>query len=369
MSDLEYMSRAIRLASKGRYTTRPNPNVGCVIVNQGEVVGEGYHRKAGEAHAEVNALLQAGSRAEGSNVYVTLEPCSHTGKTPPCADALVNAGVAKVVVAMTDPNPMVAGRGLTRLREAGIEVVEGVMENSAHKLNPGFIKRMQTNLPYVRVKLAMSLDGRTAMASGESKWITGAQSRADVHRLRALSGCMLTGSGTVIEDNPSMQFRVADFPQLVQAIPVDTQQPMRVIVDSARQVPLNSKIFGSPGHVAVATVTGDDLPVTDSHHIEQLVFAPKGGKVPLKELMHRLAEMQINDVMVEAGAGLCGALLQQQLVDEMVIYMAPHIMGDSARGLFTIPGLETMQDRIGINIQDIRAIGQDWRITVVPEYP
>jgi diaminohydroxyphosphoribosylaminopyrimidine deaminase/5-amino-6-(5-phosphoribosylamino)uracil reductase len=333
------------------------------------VIGEGFHHKAGEPHAEINALMQAGGNARGATVYVTLEPCSHTGRTPPCADALVEAGVERVVIAMSDPNPKVAGRGIRRLRDAGIEVTENVQSASAYALNKGFIKRMQTGLPYVRVKLAMSLDGRTAMASGESRWITGSEARQDVHRMRAFSGAIMTGSGTVIADNPSMDFRLEEYPQLAAEIPADAQQPLKVVVDSQLKTPRSCRILSEPHRVLIATGTGHS-------HIEQfqasgislVQFDAMDGRVPLEALLQELAGREINDVMVEAGPGLAGALLGEQLVDELVVYMAPHIMGDMARGLFVLPGLERMADRITVTIDDIRAIGNDWKITASPGY-
>ena len=369
MNDTAYMARAIQRARKGFYTARPNPRVGCVIVKDDQIVGEGYHHRAGEPHAEIHALKAAGENARGAAVYVTLEPCSHTGRTPPCANALVAAGVQRVVVAMADPNPDVAGQGLARLREAGIDITEGVLQTPAMDLNPGFIKRMMYGLPYVRVKSAMSLDGRTAMASGESKWITGEHARADVHRLRAASGAMLTGSGTVLADNPSLTFRVEDHPQLKQEIPGDTEQPLRVICDSRLQTPLDAEILNQPGHTLIATVQEDERAVSlRQTGAEVIQLEESNGKVSLSAVLRTLAEREINDVMVEAGAGLAGALLNERLVDELVIYMAPHLMGGDARGLLTLPGLESMADRVEVKIKDIRAIGNDWRITATPNY-
>jgi len=372
MNDTAYMARAIQLARQGLFTTRPNPCVGCVIVKDHQIIGEGYHHRAGEPHAEVHALSAAGEDARGATVYVTLEPCSHTGRTPPCANALINAGVQQVVVAMTDPNPEVAGQGLARLREAGIDVTEGLLQTQAMDLNPGFIKRMQQGLPFVRVKLAMSLDGRTAMASGESQWITGEHARADVHRLRAASGAMLTGSGTVRADNPSLTFRVADYPQLQQEIPGDTEQPLRVICDSRLQTPMDARILNQPGRTLIATLQGNERVTTLQQvgaEVIQLEGSSANGKVSLLALLGSLANREINDVMVEAGAGLAGALLSEKLVDEFVIYMAPHLMGGNTRSLVEIPGLETMANRIKVKINDIRAIGDDWKITALPIYP
>ena len=369
MNDTAYMARAIQLARKGLFTARPNPCVGCVIVNDNQIVGEGYHRKAGEPHAEIHALKAAGENAKGSTVYVTLEPCSHTGRTPPCANALIDAEVKRVVVAMTDPNPEVAGQGLMRLREAGIDVTEGVLESQSMGLNPGFIKRMRHGLPYVRVKMAMSLDGRTAMASGESQWITGEHARADVHQLRAACGAMLTGSGTVLGDNPSLTFRMEDHPQLQEKIPDDTEQPLRVICDSQLQTPPDANILNQPGRTLIATLPeSQDVDVLQQAGAEVIQLEAYGGKVSLLALLRTLAEREINDVMVEAGAGLAGALLRDRLVDELVIYLAPHLMGSNARGLVNIPELDAMKDRVKLDIQDIHAIGEDWKITATPIY-
>lgn len=359
--DHQFMQRALRLAQKGLYSTDPNPRVGCVLVKNEKIVGEGWHQKAGEPHAEVLALRAAGEHARGATAYVTLEPCSHTGKTPPCADALVNAGVARVIAAMQDPNPQVAGQGLKRLQENGIEVESGLMEAQARVLNPGFIKRMETGLPYVRVKLAMSLDGRTAMASGESQWITGAAARRDVQLLRARSSAVLTGIETVLADDPSMNVRLA-----VEELAVDEiRQPLRVVLDSALRFPSSAKIAEVAGDVLVMTTSTKAI---DAVGCQIVQVAEKDGHVDLKAALQYLAEREINEVHVEAGAVLSGAFLQQQLVDEIVVYMAPHIMGDEARGLFALPGLSKMKDRISLDIQDVRMLGKDLRITAKPEY-
>lgn len=360
--DQLYMAKAIQLARKGLYTTQPNPRVGCVLVKQGQIVGEGYHLKAGEGHAEVNALQQAGEQARDATAYVSLEPCSHHGKTPPCADALVAAGVSRVVAAMQDPNPQVSGQGLKRLQDAGIETECGILEAEAEKLNPGFIKRMRTGLPYVRIKLAMSLDGRTAMASGESQWITGAAARQDVQRLRARSSVVLTGSGTVIADDPSMNVRISAAQLGTEIAP---HQPLRAIIDSELKVPLQRQIFSLPGETWVYSRKAVSA---DSRQIKVVTCDQHSGKLQLESVLHHLAEHQANEVHVEAGSELCGALLAQQLVDEIVVYMAPHIMGDSAKGLFHLPGLEDMQQRIDLQIEDIRAVGSDWRMIVRPVY-
>lgn len=351
------MQRALRLAQKGLYSTDPNPRVGCVLVKDGNIVGEGWHKKTGEAHAEVLALRQAGNDAKAATAYVTLEPCSHTGKTPPCAEALVQAEVSRVVVAMQDPNPLVAGQGLRRLQDSGIEVKSGLMEIQARALNPGFIKRMETGLPYVRVKMAMSLDGRTAMASGESQWITGEAARQDVQLLRARSSAILTGIGTVLSDDPSMNVRLS-----AQELNVDeVRQPLRVVLDSGLRFPAKAKIAEVEGDVLIMTTSRNDVD-------NAVQLAEKNGHVDLNAALNYLAEQEINEIHVEAGAILSGAFLQQQLVDEIVVYMAPHIMGDEARGLFALPGLSKMKDRISLDIQDVRMLGKDLRITAKPVY-
>ncbi len=356
-SDTLYISKAIQLAEKGLYSTQPNPRVGCVIVLNNEIVGEGYHQQAGGPHAEVFALQQAGNRARGATAYVSLEPCSHQGKTSPCADALINAGVARVVCAMQDPNPLVAGRGLEKLQAAGIKTSVGLMQAQAEKLNPGFIKRMQTGLPFVRVKLAMSVDGRTAMASGESQWITGEHARADVQKYRARSSVVLTGSGTVLADDPSMNVRLTSHEL---GIAVDVHQPLRAIIDSTLTVSTDSNIFKQSGETIVFSTQQAEHAIT---------LAEKDKRVDLHALMKYLADhYQANEVHVEAGSKLCGALLSQQLIDEIIVYIAPHIMGDSAMGLFHLPELQTMQQRIDVEIKDIRAIGKDWRLTARPKY-
>ena len=362
MSDHAYMARAIQLAQKGLYTTDPNPRVGCVVVQNDQIVGEGWHEKAGEAHAEIHALKQAGDKAQGATAYVTLEPCSHHGRTPPCADALIDAGVSRVVVAMQDPNPLVAGKGLQKLQQAGIEIEAGVLEQQASALNPGFIKRMSKGLPYVRVKLAMSLDGRTAMASGESKWISGEQARHDVQTLRARSSAILTGSGTVLADDPSMNVRLSAQDLGIKSEP---EQPLRVVIDNNLSCSQEAKIFGLTGKSLVLTASA-------SHHwqkpgVEMVQLEAHNQRIDLVEAMKYLAGREINEVHVEAGSILCGALLAAGVVDEIVIYMAAHIMGDAGKGLFHLPELNEMKQRIGLEIKDIRPIGKDWRIIVVPQ--
>lgn len=356
--DYQYMSLALRLASKGLYTTDPNPRVGCVIVKHQQVVGQGWHRQAGGPHAEIHALQEAGNNAEGATVYVTLEPCSHYGKTPPCAEALINAKVSRVVAAMRDPNPLVAGEGLQKLQAAGIQTQTGVLQHQAEALNSGFVMRMQHKRPYMRCKLAMSMDGRTAMASGESQWITDQAARRDVHHWRARSSAILTGINTVLADDPSLNARLDNLSD------DEVVQPVRVVVDSQLRMPVEAKMLSLPGQTIIATVNGDEDKIRQLQNrgAEVLRVEQNAGRVDLHALLHRLAENQINEIMVEAGPTLNGELLQQKLVDELIVYMAPLIMGDAAKGLFTLPGLEKMQDRIDLTINDIRAVGRDWRI-------
>ncbi len=355
------MARALQLARLGLYTTDPNPRVGCVMVRDGQVVGEGFHVRAGEPHAEILALRQAGEAARGATVYVTLEPCAHFGRTPPCADALIHAGVARVVAAMVDPNPRVAGQGLARLANAGIEIASGVLQAEARALNPGFISRMERGRPYVRVKLAMSLDGRTAMASGESRWITGEAARRDVQRLRARAGAILTGSGTVLADNPGLDVRLS-----AQELGIEgpVRQPLRVVLDTRLVCTPEAKLFSTGGPVLVLTAEQDparhEALRARGAEVEAVASAPRG--LDLHAVLELLARREINELHVEAGPILCGSLMQAGLVDELVIYMAPHLMGNDARGLLNL-GLEHMDERVPLRIEDIRAVGGDWRIT------
>ena len=366
MNDREYMAEAIRLAARGIYTTHPNPSVGCVIVRDGEIVGRGWHPRAGAPHAEVFALEDAGDAARGADVYVTLEPCSHHGRTPPCADGLIRAGVRRVVAAMQDPNPKVAGQGLEKLRHAGIEVETGLLADQAAALNPGFLSRLQRGRPYVRLKLAASLDGRTAMASGESRWITGAASRQDVQRLRARSSAVVTGVGTILADNPSLNVRL-DAGQLHSVDPV--RQPLRVVLDSRLRLSPAANIVTLPGGKLVVTANAD----RDAWHPLQaagaeVVLAGRdaSGRLDPAAVLELLADRDVNEVLLECGPTVAGSFMAAGLVDELVLYLAPHLMGDAARGMFTLPGLEQMQARIALEWIDVRRIGEDLRITARP---
>ncbi len=366
--DYAFMAQAIKLALKGRYTCHPNPRVGCLLVQNGRVVGEGFHQRAGEPHAEPIALSAAGDRAQGATAYVTLEPCSHHGRTPPCAYALIQAGVSRVVVAMGDPNPKVAGSGLEHLRQAGIEVHAGLLESEAQALNPGFIKRMKYGLPFVRCKLAMSLDGRTAMASGESKWITSDAARRDVHRLRALSSAVMTGVNTVIADDASLNVRLTAAELDGVELDRDLPSPQRVVLDSRLRMPLHSKMLSLPGQTTIFCLEGgpERRSALETAGAEVVSMPEDNGQVELQAVMGFLARQEINEILLEAGPRLAGSLLQAGLVNELIIYMAPHLMGDGGKGLFHLPGLVRMQDRIELEIADIRAVGRDWRITAVP---
>ncbi|HWQ94029.1 MAG TPA: bifunctional diaminohydroxyphosphoribosylaminopyrimidine deaminase/5-amino-6-(5-phosphoribosylamino)uracil reductase RibD [Gammaproteobacteria bacterium] len=366
-ADYEYMARALQLAARGLYTTHPNPRVGCVLVRDGKIVGEGWHERAGEPHAETHALQQAGEGACGATAYVTLEPCCHHGRTPPCTDALIQAGVARVVVAMIDPNPSVAGQGLEQLKRAGIRVETGVLGSEAEKLNPGFIMRMRKQRPYVRCKLAMTLDGRTATATGESKWITGEAARADVQRLRAQSSVIMTGSGTVLADDPRLTVRS-------EVIGVElTAHPMRVVLDSRLRITPKARLFKEPGETLVFTTRQEqDLFGPLRQAGAKLVSVPAvDTHVDLTTVLSYLAvQREINEILVEAGPTLSGALLQAGLIDEIVIYMAPILLGDSARGLVHLqPDIAKLMERIELEITEIRAVGRDWRITAKSALP
>ncbi|ROM16625.1 riboflavin biosynthesis protein RibD [Pseudomonas protegens] len=364
--DAHYMARALELARKGCYSTHPNPRVGCVIVRDGQVVGEGWHVRAGEPHAEVHALRAAGELARGATAYVTLEPCSHHGRTPPCADALVNAGVARVVAAMQDPNPEVAGRGLQRLAQAGIDTHGGVLEGEARAINKGFLKRMEHGLPYVRVKLAMSLDGRTAMASGESQWITGPAARSAVQRLRAESSVVLTGADTVLADDARLTVRAAELGlDAEQTALAMSRPPLRVLIDGRLRVPLDAPFFKT-GPALVATCAAVEEQYANGP--ECLIVPGPDGQVDLRRLLLELAARGVNEVLVEAGPRLAGAFAQQGLVDEYQIFVAGKFLGSSARPLLDWP-LAQMSQAPLLKIIEMRAVGDDWRVTAIPAPP
>ncbi|WP_268798184.1 bifunctional diaminohydroxyphosphoribosylaminopyrimidine deaminase/5-amino-6-(5-phosphoribosylamino)uracil reductase RibD [Pseudomonas huanghezhanensis] len=364
--DAFYMARALELARKGVYSTHPNPRVGCVIVRDGAIVGEGWHVRAGEPHAEVHALRHAGDKARGATAYVTLEPCSHHGRTPPCADALLEAGIARVVAAMQDPNPDVGGRGLLRLMNSGISVQSGVLQAEARAINKGFLKRMEHGLPYVRVKMAMSLDGRTAMASGESKWITGPEARSAVQRLRAQSSAVLTGADTVLADDARLTVRPDELGLNAELTALAlSRPPLRVLIDGRLRVPLDAPFFqaGSALVVTCAAASARERYHAQGH--DMLALPSSGGHVDLRKLLVELAARGINDVLVEAGPKLAGAFTRLGLVDEFQIFVAGKFMGSSARPLLDLP-LAQMSEALELNIVEMRAVGNDWRVIAIP---
>ena len=378
LTDQQYMSRAIQLARQGLYTTSPNPRVGCVLVKENQVLGEGFHLKAGQGHAEVNALADAkqrGNDVKGATAYVTLEPCSHFGRTPPCSQGLIDAGVARVVGAMTDPNPQVAGRGFNMLRDSGIEVEQACLAEEAAKLNPGFFKRMTTGMPLVRIKMATSLDGRTAMQNGDSQWITGPEARADVQKLRARSCAIITGADSVLIDNPSMNVRdVEDYPL------AEKRQPLRVVIDGRNRINAKAKLFTLAGPILIATCSEPEQRVQrlsimgepQQDKLDGLDYwlspssSAQADKVDLKALLAHLASLGHNEVLVESGAQLAGAFIEQGLVDELVLYTAPTLLGSDARPVFTLP-FEQMNQQLRWVWSDVRMVGNDLRLILTPE--
>lgn len=350
------MAHALRLAKRGLYTAHPNPMVGCVLWRDGEVVGTGWHETAGAAHAEVNALNAAGDKARGATAYVTLEPCAHHGKTPPCTDALIKAGVAEVVVGLMDPNPKVNGQGVAALLEAGIATRTGLLQGETEKLLAGFLRRVTCGKPFVRLKMACSIDGRIAMSNGQSQWITGRAARADVQRLRARSGAIMTGIGTVLADDPSLTVRDA-------GIDTGGRQPMRVVLDDGLRMPLSAEMLALPGKTLI--YCNDDRqrqPLIDVG-AEVVEVEKCDGHVSAAAVFADLAAREINDVLVEAGPTLAGNLISNELVDELVIYQAPHIMGSETIGMFTTPTWTELADRRALDITDVRRVGNDTRIT------
>lgn len=355
--DYRWMARALELAERGLFTTTPNPRVGCVIVRDGAIIGEGWHVRAGEPHAEVHALAMAGEQARGATAYVTLEPCSHHGRTPPCADALIKAGVARVVAAMEDPNPLVAGRGLARLHDAGITTLSGVQENEARELNIGFVSRMTRGRPWLRLKAAATLDGKTALNNGVSQWITGDDARRDAHRWRARSCAVLTGIGTVRDDDPQLN---------VRAIPTE-RQPLRIVVDARLETPLDAKILdGGRVLVAGAVEDAERIAALQRRGADVLILPNNGGKVDLPALLTELGRRGINEVLAESGFKLNGSLLREGCVDELILYLAPALAGDDARGLFNLPALSSLADKRELAFRDVRQVGRDLRIIARP---
>ena len=356
-----FMQRAIELAGNGWYTTRPNPRVGCVLVRDETVIGEGWHERAGEDHAEKAALADVdrrGHTARGATAYVTLEPCSHTGRTAPCVDALIQAGVARVVVGARDPNPVVDGRGIARLEEAGIDVITDILADRCEALNAGFNQRMRRQRPWVRVKLAMTLDGRTAAPDGSSQWITGEGARNDVHRLRAESGAVMVGRGTMLSDDPSLNVR----------LPGEWPQPLRVVLDSQLEINPQARLLALPGGAVIYTASGDKarIALLEQAGAQVVSIGVSGSGLDLPAVLADLASREINDVLIEAGATLAGALAAARLVDEYVIYMAPKLLGDGGRGLLQLPRIQNIADAEALVIDSIEPCGQDWRITARP---
>ena len=359
------MQRALALAACGLESTDPNPRVGCVIAQRGRIVGEGWHERAGEAHAEIAALHAAGGAAAGAAVYVTLEPCSHHGRTPPCTEALIAARVARVVYAAADPNPLVNGRGAEALRAAGIAVEAGLMEQEAAELNAGFFKRMQQGRPLVRVKLAMSLDGRTALANGESRWITGEAARNDVQRWRARSSAVLTGVGTVLADDPRLDVRLPD-----ETPGRARRQPLRVVLDTRLRTPLASRLLQTGGEVLILTgvaAPDDARAVSLAAHGARLESLPTAdGRLALPAVLDRLGELELNEVLVEAGATLAGELLRQWLIDELLLYVGPRLLGPDGRALVTLPKLAGLAAAPAFAFFEMQQVGEDLRLRLRP---
>jgi diaminohydroxyphosphoribosylaminopyrimidine deaminase/5-amino-6-(5-phosphoribosylamino)uracil reductase len=365
LKDHQFMQRAISLAKRGHFTTSPNPRVGCVIVQRGGVVGEGFHQKAGQGHAEVYALKQAGSKAKGATAYVTLEPCSHFGLTPPCAEALIKAQVKHVIAAMVDPDPRVSGRGLKLLSEAGITTQFGLLEQDARALNPGFIHLMTTKSPYVRCKLAASLDGKTAMASGESQWITSNEARTDVQRLRAQSCGIICGADSVIFDNAKMNVRWQALGELNQRYAqADIRQPVRIIIDGKNRLTPDLDVFKTSSKIILIRQTIENSQ-TWPHFVEQVIIskAVDSEYIDLSLLLAYLAQQGLNDILIESGAKLAGAFISANLVDELVLYQAPKLIGSDGKSLLNMPAILQLSAAKNLDINDIRMVGKDIRIT------
>ncbi|MFK7793721.1 MAG: bifunctional diaminohydroxyphosphoribosylaminopyrimidine deaminase/5-amino-6-(5-phosphoribosylamino)uracil reductase RibD [Gammaproteobacteria bacterium] len=365
--DVECMSLALRLAKQGRYTTRPNPNVGCVITNkQGDIVGTGYHAKAGSAHAEINALKKAGDQANDGTAYVTLEPCCHQGKTGPCTQALIDANISNVVIAMQDPNPLVAGKGIQALQQHGIHVIENVLSEQAKLLNRGFIKRMSRGMPWVTVKTATSMDGRTCLSNGKSKWITSEHARHDVQMLRASSDAILTGIGTVLADDPSLNVRVNNEQLGIEGC---VMQPYRVVIDPDLKISPKAKLLHSEGKALIFAKRGvNNSEFNDLKDCEIIEIPDENGKFNLKLILEKLSSLEINSVIVEAGSSLVGGLINSKLADELIHYMSPKLMGNFSKGMLTINEITHMDNCISLEYSDIRKIGKDLRITSLITY-
>ena len=365
--DEMYMARAIELAKKGRFTTTPNPNVGCVLVKDNHIIGEGFHQLAGQGHAEANALAVAGENAKGATAYVTLEPCSHYGRTPPCAEGLKAAGVVKVIAAMVDTNPQVAGKGLKILSDAGIEVAFGLLEPQARALNLGFFKRMEQGLPYVTCKMAASIDGKTALKNGQSKWITGSAARQDVQLHRAQSCAILTGADTVITDDAKLNVRLSELPQ---ALPTELplRQPVRVIIDSQNRLTPELAVFNIESEIIIFT-TKVDKSTQWPHFVRHIEVPQQNNKVNLTSVLAHLAKLQFNHVYLEAGATLAGKMTELNLIDEYIFYLAPKLMGCDAKSLVNFAPLTDMQNTVNLTFKECVKIGDDLRITATKHIP
>ncbi len=355
-NDEVFLRRAVKIAENGLFSARPNPRVGCVIVKNGRVIGEGWHVRAGEAHAEINALASASDSTAGADVYVSLEPCSHTGRTPPCVDALIEAGVARVITATTDPNPKVYGEGVNRLRASGIEVVVAESDFGAAELNNGFFKRMLTGRPQIRLKIAATLDGRTAARDGSSRWITGAEARADVHRLRARSCAVVTGIGTVLADDPRLTARVDGV----------LAQPIRVIVQGRRRIPMDARLFNEPGRIVLVQPESDCSNEALPDDVGTVVFSDGSGSVDLKALTRFLSEQECNEVLIESGPKLSGAFLAQGLVDEIWVYQSAGLLGDRGRAMFELDGVNTIADQMALHLKEVTRMEEDLRLIYTP---
>jgi diaminohydroxyphosphoribosylaminopyrimidine deaminase/5-amino-6-(5-phosphoribosylamino)uracil reductase len=382
LEDHQYMARAITLAKKGHYTTSPNPRVGCVIVNEGKVIGEGFHFKAGEGHAEVNAIAQAKTNApdliKGATAYVTLEPCSHFGKTPPCAQALIEHGIKKVIAAMVDPNPQVSGNGLKMLQAQGVEVHAGLLSQESEKLNVGFIKKMRANFPYVRCKLASSLDGKTAMKSGESKWITSTQAREDVQRLRAQSCAIISGCDSVLFDNAKMNVRWNELGDLKDSYLESTvRQPIRVIIDGQNRLTPNLALFKQESPVIIFTQSLEKqhhwphfvkhvvVPTVENKVNQHIAGQSQGAykKLDLKAILKYLSQEGMNDILIESGSILAGAFIEQNLVDELILYQAPKLLGSEGKSLVDLPNTIKLEDAKALTLNSVVMVGSDIRLT------
>lgn len=364
-ADAEFMARALQLAAHGLTTTGVNPRVGCVLVKDGQIIGEGWHERAGEAHAEVKALRDAqcrGNLAQGATAYVTLEPCAHHGKTPPCAEALIHAGISRMVAAMEDPNPLVAGKGFGLLQAAGITVAAPLMASEAEVLNIGFIKRMRQGTPWVRLKMAGSLDGRSALANGQSQWISGPEARADGHRFRARAQAIITGVGTIIDDDPLLTVRDVAMPMGQSGKPVALAAPLRVVLDSHLRMPVTAKILQGGCLVVTASADTAKTDALRAAGAEVLVLPDNDDRVDLAALLDALAARGVNEVHVEGGARLSGVFLKSGLVDELLCYMAPTVLGSDARGWFDDLNLSSLDQKMALKFQDIRMVGADVRI-------